>query len=170
MKNWRIDVTGLIGQYAQGNEPCHHIAYLYALAGAQYQTARRVHEIMLTQYDNTPEGLCGNDDCGQISAWYVFSALGFYPVNPASGVYVLGSPMVPKATIRLDPKHYSGGSFTVIAHNASKQNAYIKSARLNGRPLEHPWITHEQIARGGTLELEMDLLPDKSALTDTHED
>jgi len=162
MPHWRIDVSGLIGQYAQGNEPCHHVAYLYALAGAQYKTAQRVHQIMLTQYDNTPEGLCGNDDCGQISAWYVFSAIGLYPVNPAGGVYVIGSPLVEKATIQLDPQYYKGGAFTVIAHNASNQNIYVKSARLNGKPLDHPWVTHQEIVAGGTLELEMDILPNKT--------
>ena len=154
MHDWRIDVTGLIGQYAHGNEPCHHIAYLYALAGAQYQTARRVREIMLTQYDNTPEGLCGNDDCGQISAWYVWSAIGLYPVNPANGIYVIGSPMVQKAVIKLDPKYSSGGTFTITVH--SKANGYmqfnpmcvyVQSAKLNGQPLTHPWILYDEIAR-----------------------
>jgi predicted alpha-1,2-mannosidase len=160
--NYLIDVSGLIGQYAHGNEPCHHVAYLYALAGAQYKTASRVRQIMLTQYSNTPEGVCGNDDCGQISAWYVFSALGLYPLNPASGVYVIGSPLVEKATLRLDPKYYAGGVFTLIAHNLSKQNGYIKSATLNGKQLERPWVTHEEIVKGGTLEFEMDILPNKT--------
>jgi predicted alpha-1,2-mannosidase len=161
--NYLIDVSGLIGQYAHGNEPCHHVAYLYALAGAQYQykTAQRVREIMLTQYSNTPEGMCGNDDCGQISAWFVFSALGLYPLNPASGIYVIGSPLVEKATLQLDPKYYHGGTFTIIARDVSKQNGYIKSARLNGKKLGRPWITHQEIASGGTLEFEMDILPHK---------
>ena len=162
MAHWRIDVTGLIGQYAHGNEPCHHFAYLYALAGAQYKTAQRIRQIQLTEYDNTPDGICGNDDCGQMSAWYVFSALGLYPVNPASGIYVFGSPLVEKATLRLDPKYYKGGSFTIVAHNVSKQNCYIKSAKLNGKPLNRSWITHEEIVSGGTLEFEMDILPNKS--------
>jgi len=156
------DVTGIIGQYAHGNEPCHHVAYLYALAGAPYKTAQRVRQIMLTQYDNTPEGLCGNDDCGQMSAWYVWSAIGLYPLNPANGIYVIGSPLVEKATVRLDPRYYRGGTFTVIAHNASKQNCYVKSARLNGEPLARPWITHQEIVNGGALELEMDILPNKA--------
>lgn len=168
MSNWRIDVTGLIGQYAHGNEPCHHIPYLYALAGAQYKTADRVREIQLMCYDNTPEGLCGNDDCGQISAWYVWSALGFYPVNPANGVYVIGAPLVQKAVIHLDPKFYKGGTFTIIVHSntkyapASKMDNYIQSAKLNGQPLNRPWITHEEIAAGGTLEFEMGVLPNKT--------
>lgn len=159
MPHWRIDVSGIIGQYAHGNEPCHHVPYLYALAGAQYKTARRVREIQLTQYDNTPDGICGNDDCGQISAWYVFSAMGLYPVNPANGIYVIGSPLVERATIQLDPAFYGGGSFTVNAHHVSRQNLYVKSARLNGRPLNRPWITQQEIVQGGTLELEMDILP-----------
>lgn len=159
--NYLIDVSGLIGQYAHGNEPCHHIAYLYALAGAQYKTAYRVRQIMLTQYENAPDGICGNDDCGQISAWYVWSAMGLYPVNPASGIYVIGSPLVEQATLHLDPKYYHGGDFTIIAHNVSRQNGYIKSAKLNGQPLERPWITHDEIAHGGKLELEMDIQPNK---------
>lgn len=171
MTHWRIDVTGLIGQYAYGNEPCHHVAYLYALAGAQYKTAQRVREIQLTQYDNSPEGLDGNDDCGQISAWYVWSAIGLYTVNPVSGIYVIGSPLVEKATIQLDPKFYKGGTFTIIVHGDSKQkdyapsdrlNVYIQSARLNGKPLNRPWITHDEIVNGGTLELEMGILPNKA--------
>ena len=161
MPHWRIDVSGLIGQYAQGNEPCHHLPYLYALAGAQYKTAQRAHQIMLMEYDNTPEGICGNDDCGQISAWYVFSAIGLYPVNPSDGVYVIGSPLVRKATIHLDPRYYKGKTFTINAHNVSNQNIYIKSARLNGKLLDHPWITHDEIVKGGVLDLEMDILPHK---------
>jgi len=171
MTHWRIDVTGLIGQYAHGNEPDQQCAYLYALAGAQYKTAWRVRQIQLMCYDNSPEGLCGNDDCGQVSAWYVWSALGLYPVNPSSGIYVLGAPLVEKAVIHLDPKFYPaarGGAFTIIVHSNSnyarcdKMDNYIQSARLNGRPLDHPWITHEEIAHGGTLELVMGILPNKN--------
>lgn len=169
MTHWRIDVSGLVGQYAHGNEPDEQCAYLYALAGAPYKTAMRAREIMLTQYDNTPAGLCGNDDCGQISAWYVWSALGLYPVNPANGVYVIGSPLVQKATIRLDPKYYPGGTFTIIVHSQATgyvpnpaMDVYVQSAKLDGRPLTHPWVTQEEIAKGGTLELEMGILPNKS--------
>jgi predicted alpha-1,2-mannosidase len=160
--HYLIDVSGLIGQYAHGNEPCHHVAYLYALAGAQYKTAYHVRQIMLTQYENVPDGICGNDDCGQISAWYVWSAMGLYPVNPANGIYVIGSPLVEKATLHLDPKFYKGGEFAVIAHNVSRQNGYIQSAKLNGQPLERPWVTHEEIVRGGKLEFEMDIQPNKA--------
>src|SRR5882724_6092767 len=160
--NHQVDITGLIGQYAHGNEPCHHVPYLYALAGAQYKTALRAHQIMVMQYDNTPEGICGNDDCGQMSAWYVWSAMGLYPLNPADGKYVIGSPLLEKATIRLDPKFYPGGKFTIIARNASNQNIYVQSAKLNGQPLDRPWITHDEIVHGGTLEFEMGILPNKT--------
>jgi predicted alpha-1,2-mannosidase len=159
--HYLVDASGLLGQYAHGNEPCHHVAYLYALAGAQYKTALRAHQIMLLQYDNTPEGICGNDDCGQMSAWYVWSAIGLYPLNPDDGKYIIGSPVVEKATIRLNPKFYPGGTFTVIAHDASNQNIYVQSAKLNGEPLNRPWITHDEIVHGGTLELEMGVLPNK---------
>ncbi|HEY3914297.1 MAG TPA: GH92 family glycosyl hydrolase [Verrucomicrobiae bacterium] len=168
MQNWRIDVTGLVGQYAHGNEPDQQAPYLYALAGAQYKTAQRVREIQLTQYDNSPEGLCGNDDCGQISAWYVWSAIGLYPVNPSSGVYVIGNPLVEKAVIRLDSKFYPGRTFSVIVRSdthyarADKMDNYIQSARLNGKPLDRLWITQEEIAHGGTLDLLMGILPNKS--------
>lgn len=165
MVNWRVDVSGLVGQYAHGNEPCHHIAYLYALAGAPWKTQRLVREIELTQYNDTQDGICGNDDCGEISAWYVWSALGLYPVNPADGIYVIGSPLVEKAVIQLNPKYSSGGTFTIVAHNASRQNCYVQSARLNGQPLQHPWITHAEVAAGGTLELGMGLLPNKTLWT-----
>ena len=156
------DISGLVGQYCHGNEPCHHIAYLYALAGAQYKTALRAHQIMALHYDNTPEGICGNDDCGQMSAWYVWSAMGLYPLNPANGIYVIGSPLVEKATIQLTPKFYKGGKFTIVAHGASNQNIYIQSAKLNGKSINRPWVTHEEIANGGELDLEMGLAPNKS--------
>lgn len=96
-----IDITGLIGQYAHGNEPSHHVAYLYNYAGQPHKAQQRLHEIMSTLYTDQPDGLCGNEDCGQMSAWYVFSAMGFYPVNPAEGIYILGKPMVEKAEISI---------------------------------------------------------------------
>jgi predicted alpha-1,2-mannosidase len=168
LHDWRIDVTGLIGQYSQGNEPDEQCAYLYALAGAQYKTAARVRQIQLTQYDPSPEGLDGNDDCGQVSAWYVWSALGLYPVNPASGIYVIGSPLVQKAVIHLDPKSYPAakdGTFTIIVNSntqyapAARMDNYVQSATLDGQPLNRPWITQQELARGGTLELTMGVLP-----------
>lgn len=149
------DITGLIGQYAHGNEPCHHVAYLYNYAGMPSKTQSRVREVARKFYDNTVEGCCGNDDCGQMSAWYVFSAMGFYPVDPASGIYVLGSPTVAKATINLDPKYHKGKTFTVIAENNSPQNVYIQSATLNGQPLTRSWLTHAELTAGGTLVLKM---------------
>jgi len=156
------DLSGFVGQYVQGNEPCHHIPYLYSLVGEPWKAQRRVRQIMTDLYNNTPEGLCGNDDCGQMSAWYVFSALGFYPMNPDSGVYVLGSPAVDRATIHLDPKFHKGKTFTVVAENNSPKNVYIQSATLNGKPLEKPWITHADIAAGGELVLKMGPEPNKA--------
>ncbi len=149
------DISGLIGQYSQGDEQCHHVAYLYDYAGAPWKTQQRVRQVMATLYNDTPSGQCGNNDCGQMAAWYVFSALGFYPVNPASGVYVLGSPAVSKAVLHLDPQHYGGHTFTVIAQNNSAKNIYIQSATLNGKPLRGTWLTHTQLTTGGTLKLVM---------------
>jgi predicted alpha-1,2-mannosidase len=149
------DISGLIGQYSQGDEQCHHVAYLYNYAGAPFKTQQRVRHVMATQYNDKPTGQCGNVDCGQMAAWYVFSALGFYPVNPASGIYVIGSPVVEKAVLRLDRDHYHGHTFTIVARHNSPQNVYIQSASLNGRPLARTWLTHDQIAAGGTLELVM---------------
>ena len=149
------DLTGLIGQYCHGNEPCHHMAYLYACAGQPWKTQQRVRQVMTALYDNTRDGLPGNDDCGQISAWYVWSAMGLYPVDPASGEYVIGSPALDKATIHLDPKYAIGKTFTVIARHNSPTNIYIQSATLNGELLERNFITHEELAAGGELVLEM---------------
>ena len=149
------DLTGLIGQYIHGNEPCHHVAYLYSYAGAAAKTQARIRQIMTSLYNNSVEGICGNDDCGQTSAWYVLSAMGFYPVSPASGVYVLGSPLVSKATLRLDAKHYGGRTFTFVAENNSPQNIYVQSATLNGKPLSRTWFSHAELAAGGELRLKM---------------
>ena len=150
------DISGLIGQYAHGNEPSHHIAYLYAMAGYAWKTQERVRQITKTLYHNTPEGLCGNEDCGQMSAWYIFSTLGFYPVNPANGVYVIGTPHFPEATINL-----GGKQFRITAPKVSSANFYIQSARLNGNPLTRPWITHQEIVAGGTLTFIMSDKPNK---------
>ncbi len=153
------DISGRIGQFSQGDEQCHHVAYLYDYAGAPWKTQQRVRQVMAAFYNDTPAGQCGNDDCGQMSAWYVFSALGFYPVNPASGVYALGSPLVRRATLHLDPKRYGGHVFTVIADNNSAQNIYIQSARLNGKPLNRAWLTHDELIAGGTLQFTMGPTP-----------
>ena len=156
------DITGLIGEYAQGNEPVHHAAYLYNYAGAPYKTQQRVREIMTKLYNDTPAGAPGNNDVGQMSAWYVFSALGFYPVNPAQGLYVIGSPVVDKATIHLDKNYYGGRTFTMTAQNNSPQNIYIQSATLNGKALNNSYITHNQILAGGTLNFVMGPKPNMS--------
>ena len=145
------DITGMMGQYAQGNEQCHHQAYLYSFAGQPWKTQEKVRDIMYKFYNDTPAGQVGNNDCGQMSAWYVFSAIGFYPVNPANGVYVLGSPNVNKA----DMKVGNGKTFTMIANNNNFVNSYIQSATLNGKPLTNNWISHQQVMNGGTLTLEM---------------
>lgn len=147
----QADITGLIGQYAHGNEPSHHMAYLYTFAGQPWKTQQTVRRIMDTLYWDKPDGLCGNEDCGQMSAWFIFSALGFYPVTPAQDIYIMGTPLFPEATIDTG----NGKSFTVIANNVSDVNFYIQSAALNGKPWPYPWLKHKDIVSGGTLLLEM---------------
>ncbi|MGC9151580.1 MAG: GH92 family glycosyl hydrolase [Microbacter sp.] len=141
------DVSGMIGQYAQGNEPSHEIAYLYNYVGEPYKTAARVRLVADSLYNDTRDGLCGNDDCGQMSAWYVFSAMGFYPVNPVSGQYVIGSPLFPKVVLRTG----NTKPFTIEARNVSKSNKYIQSATMNGNSYPYSYITHRQIVDGSTL-------------------
>ena len=152
------DISGLIGQYAHGNEPSHHVAYLYAFAGEQWKTAALVRRILTTLYSDQPDGLSGNEDCGQMSAWYVLSAMGLYPVNPAAGKYVLGSPLLDEATIALP----GGKSFSIVATNNSPENVYIQSARLNGEPHTRAFINHAEVAAGGKLELVMGPTPNKA--------
>lgn len=149
------DISGLIGQYSQGDEQCHHVAYLYDYAGAPYKTQQHVRQVMASLFNDSPAGQCGNVDCGQMAAWYVFSALGFYPVTPGSGIYAIGSPVVRKAVICLDAKRYQGHKFTVLAANNSPENIYIQSASLNGKELDRAWLTHNEIVAGGTLRLVM---------------
>ncbi len=151
------DVSGMIGQYAQGDEPSHHIAYLYDYAGKPWKTQAVVREICETLYTDSTDGLCGNDDCGQMSAWYVFSAMGFYPVNPVDGIYAIGSPMLNKVSIDVGHNRH----FTVIANNVSKENKYIQSAELNGKPLNLTYITQREIMNGGTLVFNMGDKPNK---------
>lgn len=145
------DVTGLVGQYAHGNEPSHHIAYLYNYVGQQDKCAEKVRHILEELYFDDHSGVCGNEDAGQMSAWYILSAIGLYQVDPAAGEFQLGSPAVRKAVLNVG----EGRTFTVIAHNNSKENIYIKDATLNGKPLEGTSITYDQIKAGGTLELTM---------------
>lgn len=153
-----IDMAGIIGNYVHGNEPSHHVAYLYCYAGAPWKTQQRVHQIMRSMYRPEPDGLCGNDDCGQMSAWYIFSALGFYPVCPGSNQYVIGSPCVRRASIALE----DGGTFTIEAKNLSDENIYIQSVTLNGRPHEMCYIRHEDIVAGGTLVFDMGPAPNRT--------
>lgn len=148
------DISGLIGQYAHGNEPGHHTCYLYTLAGVPEKTADRIRYILRHLYSDRIDGICGNEDVGQMSAWYILSALGFYPVEPAGGRYVFGSPLFDKAVLQV-----SGGTFTITARNNSEQNRYIQSVRLNGEPYRQPWINHADITAGGTLELTMGAKP-----------
>jgi len=150
-KDLPIFSTGMIGQYAHGNEPSHHVIYLYNKVGQPWKTARYAREVMTELYKNTPAGLCGNEDCGQMSAWYVMSAMGFYPVNPVSGEYEIGSPLFKQIRIHLD----NGKVFTVKAPEASRKNMYVKSVRINGVPYHKSFITHQQIMDGSTVELEM---------------
>ena len=159
------DITGLIGQYAHGNEPVHHMAYLYTFAGAPWKTQLHVRDTMAKLYDNTPAGLCGNDDCGQMSAWYVLSALGFYPFDPTTGVYVLGSPLVNAATLHLQPGFAKGGEFRIVAKNNSPTNVYVQAVTLNGQPLTRSWIRHDEITAGGELVFEMGPEPNKTWAT-----
>ncbi|MEW5799427.1 MAG: GH92 family glycosyl hydrolase [Bacteroidota bacterium] len=150
------DVSGLIGQYAHGNEPSHHIAYLYSYAGASWKTQERVREIMTTMYNNTPAGLCGNEDCGQMSAWYILSALGMYPVNPAAGEYVIGSPLYESTEVR-----FGENILKITARNTSPANKYVHSVMLNGRALSGVSIRHEDLAKGGELIFKMSDVPEK---------
>ena len=143
----QADVTGLIGQYAHGNEPSHHVAYLYTMAGKPERTQELVREIFDTQYLPEPNGLCGNDDCGQMSAWYMLSAMGFYPVDPVSCKYVFGAPQMPKIVVHLA----DGKTLTVIADGISENAKYVESITLNGEPITESYITQEQIVGGGTL-------------------
>ena len=147
------DVTGLIGQYAHGNEPSHHVAYFYTLAGHPRRTAATVRDVCDRFYGAKPGGLCGNDDCGQMSAWYVFAAMGFYPFNPCGGDYVLGAPQLPEVRVALP----GGTSFRVVARNLSRRNKYVRSVTLNGKPVEGPVVRHADIAAGGELVFNMEL-------------
>ena len=151
------DITGLIGQYAHGNEPSHHIAYMYNYIGQPWKTQELVHKIMKEQYPNSPEGISGNEDMGQMSAWYVVSALGFYPVNPTDGNFIIGTPMFEKATINLA----EGKSFVITANDVSDSNYYIQSAKLNGKKLKRNFFTYRELMDGGTLEFEMGDKPNK---------
>ncbi len=144
------DISGLIGQYAHGNEPSHHIIYLYTMLGQPWKAAERAREIMTTLYTDKPCGIPGNEDAGQMSAWYVLSALGFYQVEPAGGRYYFGSPLIKEAQLQV-----TGGTFKIIAHNNSMENKYIQSIKLNGKPYTKAYIDYQDIIKGGLLEYQM---------------
>ncbi|VXB94557.1 GH92 family glycosyl hydrolase [Massilia sp. 9I] len=151
------DISGLIGHYAHGNEPSHHVAYLYNYAGAPWRTQERLANIMATQYYNRPDGLSGNDDLGQMSAWFAFTALGFYPVAPGSNEYVIGRPFLERAQLKLP----NGKRFTVRAEGLSDANGYVGRVTLNGKPLARTYLTHEDITAGGELVFTMQATPNK---------
>lgn len=147
----QADITGLIGQYAHGNEPSHHMAYLYNFVNKPHKTQERIHQILTEMYHNEPDGISGNEDCGQMSAWYVLSSMGFYPVTPASNEYIIGTLLFDKATINLE----NGNQFTIVAHNISDTNKYIENVALNGKSLDRTYLKHDEIMNGGTLEFQM---------------
>lgn len=155
------DIAGLIGQYIHGNEPSHHVAYLYNFAGQPWRTQERLRQIVESQYKTGPAGLSGNDDLGQMSSWFVFTALGFYPVAPGSNQYVIGRPFVNRAALTLP----NGKRFTVVAAGLSDANRYVGSVTLNGKSLTRSYITHEELAAGGELRFTMQAKPNKSWAT-----
>lgn len=143
--------TGMIGQYAQGNEPSHHAAYFYNKIGQPEKTQKYVHQILTRLYNDSPAGLCGNEDCGQMSAWYVFNAMGFYPFNPVSCQYELGTPLFTRITLRLP----NGNRFVIRAENLLPDKYAVRQASLNGKPLKQTYITHQQLMDGGELVFDM---------------
>lgn len=152
-----IDRVGIVGGYVQGNEPSHHIPYLYNWTNSPWKAQEKIHHIINTKYLPKPDGLCGNDDCGQMSAWYIFSSLGFYPVCPGTNQYIIGSPCVSEAVLRLD----NGKVFTVRTQGLSDKNIYIQSVLLNGKPWDKTYIWHEDIMKGGELIFRMGNKPNK---------
>jgi predicted alpha-1,2-mannosidase len=157
LKEASNDVTGLIGQYAQGDEPSHHIAYLYNYVGQPWRTAESVREVMNKYYTTEKDGICGNEDAGQMSAWYVLSAMGFYPENPMSGVYVIGSPVMDKATITVGTQ-----KFTINVEHQGKKNIYVQKLSLNGKPYTKSYIKHSDLIKGGQMTFYMGDTPSKT--------
>lgn len=151
----KLDSLFATGNYWHGNEPCHHIAYLYDYVGRSQKTQQRVHDILLNEYGLSPDGLSGNDDAGQMSAWYIFSALGFYPVCPGTTHYALGTPLFEEAILHLP----SGNDFRIVAHGVSAENYFVERAEINGLPLHEPFLRHQEIVQGGILELFMSPTP-----------
>ena len=160
-KNAPPDIAGMVGQYAHGNEPSHHIAYLYVYAGEPWKTQSRVNMLLKTWYHNDPDGLAGNEDCGQMSAWYAMSAMGLYAVDPVSGTYVLTSPLVDKAIITVA----SGNKLVIEARRSSPEAIYIQSVTINGKPSDKLWVRHEEIAHGGHIAFELGPAPNEKLAT-----
>lgn len=156
------DVTGLIGQYAHGNEPSHHTLYLYNYAGTPWKTQDLARKVMDELYHDGPDGLCGNEDMGQMSAWYVLSAMGFYPVAPGQNIYAVGSPAFSKIVLHLDKNFYNTDKLVIETTENSQSNKYIQSATLNGEPLNRPWFDHEVIKNGAVLRFQMGAEPSKT--------
>ncbi len=151
------DASSLVGEYSMGNEPSFHIPYLYNFTDAPWKTQKAIRLLLHTWFRDDVFGIPGDEDGGGMSAFVVFSSMGFYPVTPGKPVYTIGSPVFSKVTIHLE----NGKDFTVIAHNCSEVNKYIQSAKINGQTLNTPWFTHEQLVNGGTLELEMSSKPNR---------
>jgi len=151
----QIDITGMIGQYSHGNEPSHHMAYLYNFVGKPWKTQEKIHQILDSLYSNSPEGLAGNEDCGQMSAWYVLSAMGFYQVTPGQTQYVIGTPIFPEVKINLE----NGKSFIIRAEGVSKSNFYIQSAELNSKKYPKSFFDHSEILNGGILKFKLGASP-----------
>jgi predicted alpha-1,2-mannosidase len=152
--------TGMIGQYAHGNEPSHHVSFLYNYVGEHWKTQEMVRRILTTQYSTLPDGYCGNEDCGQMSAWLVFTSMGIYPVNPANGIYDITSPLLKEATIHLE----NGKQFIFSTENQSEKNPYIQAISLNGNPYNQLTITHQQIMEGGDLHFILGPTPNKELI------
>ena len=146
-----LDIAGLVGQYAHGNEPSHHIAYLYAYAGAPYKTQQRVRMLMDTMYRAIPDGIAGNEDVGQMSAWFVLSALDFYAVDPVSATYILGSPLIDRAIVNVG----NGKRLDIVVQRSHPDHLYVQAFTLNGEPQQRAWLTHAEIAGGGSILLQL---------------
>jgi predicted alpha-1,2-mannosidase len=151
------DIQGRVGEYWHGNEPSHHIIYLYCYAGQPWKAQQRVHQVIKSQYGTKPDSLSGNDDCGQMSAWYIFSALGFYPVCPGANYYVIGSPVIPRAEVHLS----NGKTLTMVAKDLSDKNVYVQSLTVNGKVWTSPYLPYGEIKDGGELVFTMGAEPNK---------
>jgi len=157
-ENASHDISGFIGQYSHGNEPVHQNIYMYSYLSQPWKTQFYAHKVLTTLYDNTPEGICGNEDTGQMSAWYVLSSLGFYPVRVGDGTYVIASPSFKKATLQLP----NGKALTLKTNNLSDQNIYIQSVTMNGKPYSKVYFRHEDLVKGGEIVFSMGNKPNKN--------